>query len=141
MVLDMRSSPQEVYASEYLVMEVDEARSTVRIRRTAAPFPTSESHVEEWQALLSVIDRQFTRERYGLLLDLREAPSRNDPAFEQVAQAMRPRIRGGFRRTAVVVKTAAGMLQLRRFERQSPLSTPEDVFFNEEEALAFLRGA
>jgi hypothetical protein len=73
-----------------------------------------------------------------LLVDLRSSPVRNDPEWEQAASQLRPKLFGGFPRVAVLVKTAVGALQVKRYARDDGLDL--HIFHDEEKALAFLEG-
>lgn len=76
----------------------------------------------------------------ALLIDMRAAPPRNDEAFEAVARRFRVPLHDCFDRTAVLVQTKAGTLQVRRLDReQAADATRNAVFDDESEARAFLR--
>jgi hypothetical protein len=62
--------------------------------------------------------RQVKREEFGLLVDCRRAPGRNDAEFERAFEPHRQRLQRGFRRVAVVVSTAHGRLQVERYSRE-----------------------
>jgi len=72
----------------------------------------------------------------GLLIDLREGPLRNDPAFDAAVSEHRPRVFEGFHVGAVLVRTLSGKIQLSRHERVDRVYR---VFDDEAEVLAFLR--
>jgi hypothetical protein len=71
-----------------------------------------------------------------MLVDLRAGPSRNDPEFEQLAKRFRHELFSIFRRSAVLVRMAAGLMQLSRYARSDGLGT--GVFTSEAEAIAYL---
>jgi hypothetical protein len=107
----------------------------VLVRRTLHAFPSitecEQAHEEVGKALDGLSRRNF-----ALLVDLRKAPGRNDPEFEQAMIACRLRILSGFRAAAALVRTAAGMMQVTRHLRQDNLNV--SVFDDEKEALDFL---
>jgi hypothetical protein len=117
------------------------ADDTVRIvsrERTNVRFETLEEVAAEYEAIGAALDG-LDRARYASLVDLRMAPPRNDEAYEDIARRHNARLYAGFRRVAVLVQTAAGRLQLRRF---LDVSRPDAaVFVDEREARAFLAGA
>jgi hypothetical protein len=81
--------------------------------------------------------RQIDRTRSLLLIDVRQAPLRNDPALEVGIDREIHVIVAGFVRWGVLVRTSAGALQVNRVSR---VRRPEDpaVFRDEAEAVAWL---
>lgn len=75
----------------------------------------------------------------GLLIDMRLATPRNSPEFEGVIKRFRLRIHDMFERRAVLMKTQAGRLQLKRLDREQS-SAPTQMFYDPAEARRFLRG-
>jgi hypothetical protein len=55
---------------------------------------------------------------YGVVVDMRQAPPRNDPAFENAMARLRGVVTGKFARTAVLLESAAGVLQVNRLGRE-----------------------
>lgn len=74
----------------------------------------------------------------GILVDVRFGPANNDPAFEVAMNAQMVALVRHFRRYAVVVKTAAGVLQVNRLVRTVHESAEDHVFRDEDQAIAFL---
>jgi hypothetical protein len=74
-----------------------------------------------------------------LLVDLRSVMPRNDPDFEVAIAGFRRRLLGGGQRTAILVQTAVGALQVNRHMREDGFHIA--VFDQEEAALDFLRNA
>ena len=81
---------------------------------------------------------RFDRSRYRLLVDLREGPFRTDRAFEERFEKFRAEMLRGYARTAILVRSAVGKLQVQRHARED--ATPLQVFDDEGAALAFLAG-
>jgi len=107
----------------------------VRLVRTAAPFTSNEAlrlaALEVEQVLPSVAKDS------GLLVDARDAPARNDAAFEeQFARSRRP-ILAHFARVAVLVRSSVGKLQVTRYGREDG-ATSQLVFDDEASAIAHL---
>ena len=71
-----------------------------------------------------------------MLLDLREGPGRNDASFEAAMLPAIGNLLSRFARSAMLVKTAVGRLQLQRLGRETTM--PLSVFYDEQEALRFL---
>lgn len=109
----------------------------VRLTRTAVPL-SAEGAREEIAAVDKLL-AQHDRAHSALLVDVREAPMRNDPAFEAQALTLRPASVLRFTHAAILVRTAVGRLQINRLNERDHLDTP--VFMDEAEALAHLRAA
>lgn len=120
----------------YHIVETGPSASFVRMRRTSAPYPTLADMERDYEAVLATFDR-IGRERKVLLIDLREGPRRNDPAFEDVIRRLRPKLFRGFRLAAVVVSTAVGALQVKRHMREDGMGA--EVFHDEHAAIEWLR--
>jgi hypothetical protein len=74
--------------------------------------------------------------RAALLIDSRKAPPRNDPEFERAMAPLRQDIFRIFARSAVLVQTAVGLLQVTRHAKID--GQEMGVFTNLGEALAYL---
>ena len=70
-------------------------------------------------------------------MDLRLGPARNDPDFEKAMRKVVARLHNGFRRNAVLVRMAAGALQIRRHAREDGVERL--VTDSEEAAQSYLR--
>ena len=109
----------------------------VRCIRSARPFQA----IDEIHAAFAHIQREYDkldRSRTVLLVDLRQALGRNDPQFETAMAEHRRDQLTGFRRSAIIVRTQIGQLQVARHLHEDGLDTR--VFTQEDEALAFLGG-
>jgi hypothetical protein len=60
---------------------------------------------------------------FGLVVDTREAPLRNDKAFEQTMPKLRVELTSRFPRTAVLFDSPLGELQVSRLERDEGRNT------------------
>jgi hypothetical protein len=125
---------REAFRNDYYVLDHDAPARLARLRRTAAHFEqladVSRNHDQLRRALAELPADK-------LLLDLREGPpGRNDAAFENAIHATRKDLQNRYLRVAVLVKTAAGRLQMQRLGREDGLTIP--VFLDESEALRFL---
>jgi hypothetical protein len=130
-----RGEMKRVFANEHWILDRDKARGLLVARRTAVPYPSITAISKSFDALEAAMDA-CGRSRYSLLLDLREAPSRNDPEFERVTASHPRRFARDFIRAAVLVRTAHGMLQIRR--TSGPLADRIPPFGTEAEAMAHL---
>lgn len=124
-----------VFEDEFLRVEHDAGQKLVRVRRSATPIPPNgdaTTTMGKLRLALLPVDRSKT----GLLIDMRLAPLRNDETIERVTQSFQDVVRG-FRRAAVLVRTATGLLQAGRTAREG--ATDARPFLDEGEALAYLR--
>ena len=74
-----------------------------------------------------------------MLVDLRAAPGRNDPDFENAMAKQRLELLRGFAAIAILVQTAAGQLQISRIGREDGVDVA--VFTDEFTAITWLEGA
>ena len=125
-----------LYADAHVTLVLDDAAGLVRYVRSSERFGS----IDDVRAVhQKIADAALLIPRHGLklLLDVREAPARNDEAFEQeitrALQAFMPRFAG----PAVLVKSAVGRLQTLRLARERG-DSPPPIFGDEEEALQYL---
>jgi len=88
--------------------------------------------------MLDIMDT-LPRGELGLIVDTRLAIGRSDDEFEGLMNELRPRMVGGFRRVAVLVRSAVGRLQVQRLGRADGISDRLLVTSDEAEALTFAR--
>ena len=127
--------PRVLLKNEYAEVTLDESTRIVHFRRSTTALASKEA-VERFFVELEAASPKKDRAQMRLLIDVREAPSRNDPAFENAFIRFRPRIFGGFERRAVLVKSQVGKLQVNRLVRAAGLE--ERTFFDEAEARSWL---
>ncbi len=126
----------EALRNNYFVVTVDEAAQLVVVTRTAEPFPTVQVALSEWDSINVSLDKVGRKGRC-MLADLRQGPARNDPGFEQAMRRVVAKIHHGYVRNAVLVRLAAGALQIRRHAREDGIERL--VTDSEEVAFAYLR--
>jgi hypothetical protein len=125
---------REILRNAYFLVLADDAACIVHLVRTAEGFPTLQSIEATYEAVAhSLIG---IRRHWALLIDTRAGPLRNDRAFEVILARSRARIIDRFGRSAVLVASAVGVLQVSRYAREDRRSPR--VFSDEAEALAFL---
>ncbi len=111
----MSSASRSLLASPWFEVERMPGR-LLRVVRTDRSFESAEELDRAHLELFEVLER-LPRDQLGVLVDLRQAPARNDPEFERLMRAHRPRIFAEFARRAVLVKTAVGKLHVQRHAR------------------------
>jgi hypothetical protein len=125
---------REILHSPFFLVTVDDEARLVKRVRTSARFQSLEQVERTYAELIRVMSR--VEPTYAQLIDARESPARNDPAFESVVARHHAQLYSGFRAVAVLVQTAVGRLQVRRMLDASGIGAP--VFTDENEALAYL---
>jgi len=128
-----------VHEGDTFLMQRDDLLQVIVLRRLAGRLEV-ESIADAFAALSPGLTN-ISRGDWGVLVDMRDAPMRNEPEFERAMGNEMARLLAGFRRRAVLVKTAVGALQLHRASRSiwgdDPDSQPE-VFRDESEAMQHL---
>jgi hypothetical protein len=116
----------------YSTIYQDTERRLTRFVRTALPYATVEDITLEGIVVQRALDKAG---RARLLVDLRVVAARDDPVFEAAIARFRAKLLHGGARTAILVRTAMGALQVKRHLREDGLRV--EVFDQEEDALAF----
>ncbi|WP_437288294.1 hypothetical protein [Sorangium sp. So ce406] len=125
----------ELLRNAHFIVIVDRTTKIVRVTRSAEPFDSIEQIQQQCLAVtdaLAMVDRSAM----SLFLDIRAAPGRNDPTFEEATLRLRTAAVRGFRRVAVLVGTSAGALQVRRHSREDGIDRM--ISDSEDELLAYL---
>lgn len=128
-----------VHEGDAFFMQRDDLLQVIVLRRRATRLEADQLK-NTFESLAPGLTK-INRGDWGLLLDMRDAPMRNDVEFERAMGNEVATLLAGFRRRAVLVKTAVGALQLHRAARslwgEDPDSQPE-VFRDEAEAMQHL---
>jgi hypothetical protein len=128
-------SSARLLETPYCSLRLDHRHGIVRFTRSDQPYPSLAALEHE----VGEIDRLLERMSGArVLVDLRAASPRNDPGFELVIKQFRRKLFERSERTAVLVRTAVGALQVKRHMREDGFSV--EVFQSEEEAVAHLDG-
>lgn len=126
----------QIVPNSFLAVSIDLVRQVVRLTRSSERGSIGE--VTRAFADAAVALDRIERPSFRLLVDFRAAPGRNDPEFENAMARHRKELMRDFRAVAVLVRTAAGQLQVARIGRQDGANVA--VFTEETEALAWLEG-
>lgn len=123
-------------ATEHYILEEDEPHRIAVLRRTPVPFKSIDEIVESNDRVLDQLRPYHAG--YGVVVDMRQAPQRNDPSFENAMSRLRNRVTEVFARVAVLLDTSVGVLQVDRLGRAEGGKT----FATQSEAAAtrFARG-
>jgi hypothetical protein len=128
-------SYRELVSNDYCALSIDDARGIVRFVRTAvAVRSTAEAdlYFGEVNARLDSLGRT----RMKLILDFRDAPMRNDPAFEATMAEHRKRLVRDVARVAIIVKTAVGRLHVQRLGKEDHID--QAIVATEEAAIEYV---
>ena len=125
---------QRVQEDTWFVVDHNPKDRVYRVMRTKVPFKDIAEVERVYGALHRLVATVTPDSR--LLFDLREAPSRNDPEFEAAIKRVRDRAFARFAKVAVLVRSAAGKLQVQRMNRGQP--APVAVFDDEDRAFDHL---
>jgi hypothetical protein len=125
-----------LFSDEYAEITADDASRILAYRRKAKAIESKEA-LDRFFRGLGSSEGFGDRGRWRLLVDVRQAPSRNDDEFESIFRKHRDKMFGGFERRAVLVKSASGALQIQRLAREAHDGN-ERVFDDETEARAWL---
>ena len=119
----------------FVSVSVDRVRGLARVTRSAERPRSIEQITQAFDEAARAFD-SFDRTKLRLLIDLRAAPGRNDPEFEQAMATRRHELMRGFPAVAILVQTPVGELQIARISREDGSSAK--VFSDEAKALAWL---
>ena len=126
----------KLIASAHWVMEEDQEQKVVLLRRLALPFASLGELSSANQEVVQLIRPEHRT--WGIVVDMRQARSRNDPSFESAMRGLRDAVEARFARTAVLLGTAVGLLQVTRLAREDGATSLATQ--SETEALRFARG-
>lgn len=115
---------------------IEREPGVVRLCRTSTPFATLADVERAHRAVVDALEA-LPKPRRAVLVDLRDAAGRNDPEFEKTVAPSRKRIFLAFERSAVLVRSATGRLQLQRHLAEDGLGTR--AFDDDDAALSYLR--
>jgi hypothetical protein len=124
-----------LHADAHVTITLDDETRVVRYTRSNQPYAS----VDVLRALNKKLREVFDAlppGRLALLLDVRDAPPRNDDAFEGELVGALDAIANRFVARATLVKTAVGRLQAQRIARTRDKTV--DVFTDEAAALGHL---
>jgi hypothetical protein len=127
-----------LYADSHVGITIDDDAGIVRYARTQERYESIEA-VRELHAKITEALSTLPRGKLALLVDVREAPARNDNPFEAEISRAIETAAAIFKRRAALVKSAVGKLQVKRLAKdRGDANFP--IFSDESEAIAFLRG-
>jgi hypothetical protein len=122
---------RRLHDSEFWLLEEFPEQQIAVLHRTPLPASSLAALAADNDALLAALREEHRS--FGLVVDTREAPLRNDKAFEQTMERLRIELTAHFQRAAVLLDSALGELQVNRLERDEGRNT----FITRSESAAF----
>jgi hypothetical protein len=126
---------RELVSNDYCALSMDDLRGIVRFVRTSVPVRSiveADRYFGEVNARLDSMGRTHMK----LILDFRDAPMRNDPAFEASMAEHRKRLVRNVLRVAIIVKTAVGRLHVQRLGKEDHID--QAIVTTEEAAIDYV---
>ncbi|XXX77737.1 hypothetical protein WMF30_03045 [Sorangium sp. So ce134] len=125
---------REIERNPYTAVHHDPTQQLVFIQRFSLPYPSLAELEQNFQRIEQAIGL-ISRPRSLLLVDARDAPMRNDDGFDVAFGQAHARLMQGFKRTAVILRSAIGVLQVGRLSKGyvRPVGTftrPEDALLH-----------
>ena len=112
---------RRLHDSEFWLLEEFPEQQIAVLHRTPLPASSLAALAADNDALLLALRDEHRN--FGLVVDTREAPLRNDKAFEQTMAKLRLELTSRFQRSAVLLDSALGELQVSRLERDEGRNT------------------
>jgi sulfite reductase (NADPH) flavoprotein alpha-component len=117
--------------NQYWAMSEDPGHRVVVLTRSAAPVHSIPELIAQNDEIIAHIRAEHVG--YGVVVDMRQAVPRNDPEFENAMLQLRQELQLRFRRLAVLIESAMGVLQVDRLTRIEGTK----VFGTQSESAAF----
>ncbi len=127
---------ETLHHDPYFTVTLDPAKRLVRVRRSAESFPDVRTAERCFERMGELVE-QRSLVGHRLLVDTRDAIGRNDPEFEAMTGRFRARLFRSFERSAMLVRTAVGKMQVSRLAREQG-GVGSEVFQDEAEAERYL---
>jgi hypothetical protein len=127
-----------ILENDYYRVELLDGESIVRVVRSSRPFCSAQAAHEACEPVQEALDTR-RRSRIAVLIDSRAAPLRNDPEYESWFAPHRKRMIVGVRKSAILVRSSAGVLHTERVMKLDRAPSHARIFLDEDEALAYLR--
>ncbi len=112
---------RRLHDSEFWVLEEFPEQHIVVLHRTPLPASSLAALAADNEALLHTLRDEHRG--FGLVVDTRQAPLRNDREFEETMAHLRNELTAHFQRSAVLLDTSIGELQAQRLERDEGRKT------------------
>ncbi|RYZ59432.1 MAG: hypothetical protein EOP07_04080 [Proteobacteria bacterium] len=102
-------------SDSYWSFEEHADERVIILRRTPIPVSSLDELVASNDCIIAMLDDHHRQ--YGIVVDMREAPQRNDAEFENAMSNLRQVLASTFARITVLLETTPGLLQVSRIGR------------------------
>ncbi|MBC7659515.1 MAG: gamma-glutamylcyclotransferase [Chitinophagaceae bacterium] len=126
-------------ADHYWTFDERHAQKIVILRRTPVPVSSLADLVGSNERIIALLDEHHAH--YGIVVDMREAPQRNDTEFENAMAHLRYELASYFKRITVLLETTPGLLQVDRIARSDGIGSEIFATTNEYAAVKFAKSA
>lgn len=109
------SADLELFSDDYITVRIEPDGLLVWLVRSSIAHPDISTLMWSFEGVIAALDRAGRSGR-SMLFDTRAACGRNDPEFERAMTELRPRVERQFFRVGVLVASAVGALQIRRWK-------------------------
>jgi len=99
------------FSSAHFELLVDEERNVVRLVRSDEPFHSVAEMIAVLDDIFAAV-ASIDGKEYGLIVDNRKGPSRDDPAFQKAFRSFRVRLDERFARVGVVLASEESVKRL-----------------------------
>ncbi|NRA35111.1 MAG: hypothetical protein HRU17_17420 [Polyangiaceae bacterium] len=133
-------SDSTLFENDYFKVTIPPGESIVTVVRSSKSFESAAAARAACNPMLTSLDNLGRRHHY-LLLDSRQAVSKNDPEYENWFRSFRRDLVVDFPRVAYLVQTVAGQMQAKRLLQADGVFSRADVFASPVFATAYLRNS
>lgn len=128
-----------IYSDDYVSVTYAASEGVFRFARLSKPYESVEAAKQSYEALIAAIPALLVGHKAPrLLIDMRSAPARNDPAFEEMQRTYRRFLLKRFARVATLLHSRAGLLHVQRIGREDG-RTGVHGFLDESAAIHYLQ--
>lgn len=127
---------RDLLQNQFFAIQLIKTLGVVRFKRKSKRFSSLEEVAQRYQEATRIVS-SLNKKDLKLLVDLREAPIRNDPGFEEIVAPLRKELFSGFSQAAILVRSAVGVLHVTRNAREDEIQA--GVFQDEADAFSYLR--
>ncbi len=132
----MASSGELLVETVLWTLEAHPLEGYATLRRTQAPVESLEQLTQENERL--VLEMPASHRAWGLIVDMRAAPPRNDSDFERAMRPLRVSVGRKSARVVLLLRSVVGMLQVKRINEEEGATS--FVTRDHEEAVRLARG-
>ncbi len=108
-----------LYGDDYVTLTFSAREGFFRFVRLSKPYESVDAARQSYESMIGIMPAFFVSHKAPrLLVDMRLAPARNDPAFEEMQRGYRQLLLKRFVRVATLLHSRAGLLHVQRYGRE-----------------------